>query len=57
VKLNPGESRDVTVEIDPTYLKLFDEQTNGWKLVPGEYVFAVGGSSQDLVLRQQVTLQ
>ncbi|MGA7928094.1 MAG: glycoside hydrolase family 3 C-terminal domain-containing protein [Candidatus Sulfotelmatobacter sp.] len=57
VQLNAGESRNVTVEIDPTYLQVFDEQANAWKLVPGDYVFAVGGSSRDLPLKEQVRLQ
>ncbi len=56
VKLAPGQSQDVTVEVDPKYLSVFDEQKNGWRLVPGEYGFAVGGSSADLGLTQQVTL-
>jgi len=57
VQLNAGESRNVTVEIDPTYLQVFDERANAWKLVPGDYVFAVGGSSRDLPLKGQVRLQ
>jgi len=57
VQLNAGESRNVTVEIDPTYLQVFDEQANAWKFVPGDYVFAVGGSSRDLRLKEQVRLQ
>ena len=57
VQLNAGESRNVTVEIDPTYLQVFDEQANAWKLVPGDYVFAVGGSSRDLRLKEQARLQ
>jgi beta-glucosidase len=57
VKLKAGESREVGVEIDPQYLQVFDEQANGWKRVAGQYTFAVGGSSQDLGLKQQLTLQ
>jgi len=57
VHLEPGESRTVTVEIDPTFLKVFDEHANDWRLVPGEYVFAVGGSSQNLVLKGAETLR
>jgi beta-glucosidase len=57
VKLNPGESREVSVSIDPKYLSIFDEAADGWKLVPGEYSFMVGGSSQALPLREKVTLK
>jgi len=57
VKLGAGESREVSVEVPPQYLSIFDEQTNDWQLVPGEYTFMVGGSSQDLPLHQSTTLQ
>ena len=56
-KLAAGESRDITVEIDPQYLQVFDESANAFKLVPGQYTFAVGGSSQDLGLKQEVSLK
>ena len=57
VRLNPGESREVTVRVDPKYLSVFDESTDGWKLVPGSYSFLVGGSSQDLPLTEKVNLK
>jgi beta-glucosidase len=56
VELKPGESREMKVEIDPQYLQIFDETANGWKHVPGQYTFAVGGSSKELPLKQQVTV-
>jgi beta-glucosidase len=57
VKLNPGESREVSVSVDPKYLSIFDEAADGWKLVPGSYTFMVGGSSQALPLSEKVTLK
>ncbi len=30
-----GESRQATVHIDPKLLKVYDEQTDSWKLIPG----------------------
>ena len=48
VKLEPGESRTVSVAVDPEYLSIFDEPSNSWKLTPGSYTFMVGGSSKDL---------
>jgi beta-glucosidase len=57
VKLNPGESKEVSVEVDPKYLSIFNLQKNGWQLIPGEYVFLVGGSSQDLPLKETITLK
>ncbi len=57
VTLNPGESKQVTVSIDPMYLSIFDEASNVFKLVPGSYGFMVGGSSQSLPLHKSVTLE
>jgi len=57
VKLNAGEKKTVTVEIDPKYLSIFDEQKDGWMLVPGAYTILVGGSSQSLPLKAGVNLK
>ncbi len=57
VKLNPGESREVSVAVDSQYLSIFDEAADGWKLLPGEYSFMVGGSSQALPLNEKITLK
>jgi beta-glucosidase len=57
VKLNPGEKRNVTVEIDRKYLSIFDEQKDDWSLLPGDYTIMVGGSSDNLPLKQTVNLK
>ena len=57
VWLKAGESREVTVEVDRQYRSIFDEKQNGWRLVPGEYAFLVGGSSRNLPLKESVALQ
>jgi beta-glucosidase len=57
VKLNPGESKEVTIDVDPKYLSIFNVEQNGWQLLPGQYSFMVGGSSQNLPLKQSVSLQ
>jgi beta-glucosidase len=57
VQLNAGESKEVSVSIDPLYLSVFDEASESWKLAPGDYSFMVGGSSQDLTLVQKVALK
>ena len=51
VHLDPGESKEVTVQIPAKYLSIFDEAQNTWKLLPGSYKFLVGASSQDLPLQ------
>ncbi len=56
IHFEAGESKNVKVEVDPKYLSIFDEKTNGWKLIPGNYTFMVGGSSQDLPLTQKVNM-
>jgi beta-glucosidase len=55
-QLQAGESREVTVEIDPQFLLVFDEHANAFKQVPGQFIFAVGGSSQDLKLTREVNI-
>jgi beta-glucosidase len=57
VKLSAGESTLVTVEVNRKYLSIFDVVQNGWQLIPGEYTFLVGGSSQDLPLKETVSLK
>jgi beta-glucosidase len=57
VKLNPAESKDVVVEVDPRYLSIFNVDRNEWQLIPGDYKFMVGGSSQSLPLTQSVSLK
>jgi len=57
VKLDAGEKRSVTVEIDPKYLSIFDEAKDAWTLVPGDYTIMVGGSSQSLPLQATVSLK
>jgi len=56
VKLDAGESKEVTVEIDPKYLSVFDVGRNAWQLVPGDYTFMAGGSSQSLPLIQSLAI-
>ena len=56
IALNPGESKQVSLAIDPRLLSIFDESTDSWKQLPGRYHFMVGGSSQDLPLHQEISL-
>jgi len=57
VKLNAGESKELSVEVDPKYLSIFSVDRNAWQLVPGDYTFLVGGSSQELPLKESVNLK
>jgi beta-glucosidase len=53
IHLGPGESKEVSVTVPQKYLSIFDEAGNAWKLFRGGYTFMVGGSSQDLPLKQE----
>ena len=57
VKLNAGESKEASVEIDPQYLSIFNPDSNAWQLVPGAYTFQAGGSSQSLPLKDSISLK
>ena len=57
VKLDAKQKQTVTVEVDPKYLSIFDEQKDGWTLVPGDYTIMVGGSSDKLPLKATVSLK
>jgi beta-glucosidase len=51
VELGPGESKLVTLPLDPAYLSIFDADNDKWKLLPGEYKVAVGGASDEIFLK------
>ena len=56
VTLAPGESKTVTMEVDPSTLGFWDVTTHAWKVNPGKYNISVGSSSRDLPLRGNVEL-
>jgi beta-glucosidase len=56
IALNPGESKTVSLTIDPLYVSVFDPSSDRWKIVPGEYKVMAGPSSTALPLSSNVTL-
>jgi beta-glucosidase len=56
VKLNPGESKDITVDVEPLFLSIFNADQHAWQKVAGEYTFMAGGSSQSLPLKGTANL-
>jgi beta-glucosidase len=48
VTLKPGESRAVTIDVDPRLLADWDEARHDWTIAGGVYTFALGGSAADL---------
>jgi beta-glucosidase len=57
IQLNAGESKAVTVDVDPEYLSIFNVDRDAWQLIPGDYTLMVGGSSQSLPLKSSVNLK
>jgi beta-glucosidase len=56
VRLAPGESKPVTLLLDPLYLSIFNADKDAWELVPAEYIIQAGASSRDLPLRGSMHL-
>ncbi len=57
IALNPGETKDVTVPVEPLFLSVFDAQQHAWQKTAGDYTIMVGGSSAELPLHQTVALR
>ncbi|HUI58531.1 MAG TPA: glycoside hydrolase family 3 C-terminal domain-containing protein [Bryobacteraceae bacterium] len=55
IQLAPGESKAVTLHLEPKLLSIFDVSKNDWQLLGGEYRFFVGGSSRNTPLNATVT--
>ncbi|GAB0157624.1 glycoside hydrolase family 3 C-terminal domain-containing protein [Chryseobacterium sp. Alg-005] len=56
VKLQPGESKIVTIEVPVKELQFLDEKMN-WKVEKGTYRILVGNSSKSLSLKQNIEIQ
>jgi beta-glucosidase len=48
VELQPGESKTVSVNVDPRLLAVFDPGSKSWKIVTGDYKVMVGMSAFDI---------
>ncbi len=56
IHLTPGESKAVSLTLEPRYLSIFNVDKGNWELVPGEYKVFVGGSSRDTPLTATVSI-
>ncbi len=56
VSLAPGESKAVSLAVEPKYLSIFNTEKGKWELARGEYKILVGGSSQTTPLSQVITI-
>jgi beta-glucosidase len=57
VQLAPGESRTVTIAIEPLFLSVFNVDRDAWQVVSGEYRLMVGGSSRTLPLQATAKIE
>lgn len=56
VSLKPGETRRVTLTLDPRAMSYFDESSRSWKQDPGKFTVSVGHSSADIDLTGEYTV-
>ncbi|HUZ94724.1 MAG TPA: glycoside hydrolase family 3 C-terminal domain-containing protein [Edaphobacter sp.] len=57
VKLTPGESKEVSIPLNPLYLSIFDTAKDAWQLLPGDYKVMAGASSSDTPLDATLHVQ
>ena len=57
VSLAPGEAKRTTLSLDRRSFAYFDPRTSQWRTDPGRYVIAIGASSRDLRLKQNLDLK
>jgi beta-glucosidase len=57
VRLNPGETRHVSLDLDARAFSYWDETAHKWTIDPGKFVILVGDSSENTPLHADVTLK
>lgn len=57
VYLKPGETKQITFELDIADFSYFDPITNKWKADAGKYTIEIGSSSRDIKLKKTINLQ
>ena len=56
VHLNPGQSRQVSIPVDPQAMAFWSARDHRWVLEGGSYLIAVGASSRDLRLQASIEI-
>ncbi len=54
VTLEPGETREVAIDLGPRAFAYYDPEAKGWRVAPGGYDLLVGASSRDIRLNETV---
>ncbi len=57
IGLNPGETREVTIDFDDKTFRFYNVKTNAWEIETGDYTISVGSSSRTLPLSGQLKVQ
>ncbi len=57
VFLQPGETKHVSVALDPRAFSIWNTSSRQWTAIPGNYSIAVGDSSRDLPLHTSLDLR
>jgi beta-glucosidase len=52
IQLAAGESKAVTLKIDPLHVSIFNVDKDAWEILPGKYKVLVGGSSRSTPLAE-----
>jgi beta-glucosidase len=56
LRLAPGETQHVTLNLDARAFSYWDETAHKWAIDPGKFVIRVGDSSEYTPLRADITL-
>lgn len=54
-RLEPGESRRLTVHLDPDAFAHYDMYVHDWVTDSGEYLIQVGASSREILMQAEIT--
>ena len=57
VRLAPGETKRVTINLDARAFSYWDSTARKWTIDPGKFVVRVGGSSEDTPLSAELTIK
>ena len=57
VELQPGESKQVTLSVDPRLLATFDGKSHKWVIAKGDYQLSLGASSRNLTQNSSVSVE
>jgi beta-glucosidase len=57
IRLTPGATRHVTIDLDARSFSYWDEATHNWQIDPGKFIILVGDSSENTPLNAELTVK